>query len=125
MSQRALLELLARLGPCLMQYPAQVSCAGCSSMSENEPGSKTGRLEQVRGVTKQFRLEHGHDGKDVFWAPTPDAMVTVEGRLEGATLHFGYARPDGTTATVTATACASLAKQSLYGMLWPRTRRRY
>ena len=25
---------------------------------------------------EQFRLEHGHDGKDVFWAPTPDAMVT-------------------------------------------------
>lgn len=25
----------------------------------------------------QFRLEHGHDGKDVFWAPTPDAMVTL------------------------------------------------
>lgn len=26
---------------------------------------------------EQFRLEHGHDGKDVFWAPTPDAMVTL------------------------------------------------
>ncbi len=25
---------------------------------------------------EQFRLEHGHEGKDVFWAPTPDAMVT-------------------------------------------------
>ncbi len=26
---------------------------------------------------EEFRLEHGHDGKDVFWAPTPDAMVTL------------------------------------------------
>lgn len=26
---------------------------------------------------EQFRLEHGHEGKDVFWAPTPDAMVTL------------------------------------------------
>lgn len=26
---------------------------------------------------EQFRLEHGHDGKDVFWAPTPDAMVML------------------------------------------------
>ncbi|HRD89088.1 MAG TPA: methyltransferase domain-containing protein [Accumulibacter sp.] len=26
---------------------------------------------------EQFRLEHGHDGKDVFWVPTPDAMVML------------------------------------------------
>lgn len=26
---------------------------------------------------EEFRLEHGHDGKDVFWAPTPDDMVML------------------------------------------------
>jgi hypothetical protein len=33
-----------------------------------------------------------------------ERTVAVEGRLAGATLRFDYARPDGTTATVTATA---------------------
>jgi SAM-dependent methyltransferase len=47
---------------------------------------------------EEFRLEHGHDGKDVFWAPTPDDMVMLmlrTARVTAADLVYDLGAGEG------------------------------
>ena len=63
-------ELGLQAAPCSLRLYSSESCALVLGLAHPAHSARNCGDEQ-------FRLEHGHDGKDVFWAPTPDAMVTL------------------------------------------------